>query len=160
MKIPASRASAARKGDSATKLPSSSSSARHKAPTAQRPSPTSNNFLMPVPTPGTRESSRERRPGKVRPRGFPLAARPLKKGHGRAATTESRFLRLRQQAVADARLGDQEARHHPVGFYFLPELAHQHPQILHIFDMGRAPDFFQQLLMRHHLAGMRDQKAQ
>src|ERR1700722_15159976 len=107
MKIPASRASAARKGDSATREPSSSSSARHKEPSAQRPRPTSNNFLMTVQRP-------------ARPR----------------VPVPSSFLRLDQQPVAAPLLGDQEARHHAVGLYLLPELAHQDAQILHILDMG------------------------
>src|ERR1700744_5146168 len=52
MKMPASSASAARKGDSATPAPSSSSPASQRAPRAQRPKPNSSHFLMPVPTPG------------------------------------------------------------------------------------------------------------
>src|SRR5260370_12882480 len=64
------------------------------------------------------------------------------------------------KAVADTRLGHQEARAIGISFDFLPELANEDSQTLNIFPLVAAPYVLEQLVVRHHKADMRRQDMQ
>jgi hypothetical protein len=64
------------------------------------------------------------------------------------------------QAVADTRLSDDVTRLRRVGFQFLPQLANVDTQVVRVLGIARPPDDAQQLLVRHYLTGVNNEKAQ
>jgi len=61
------------------------------------------------------------------------------------------------KAIADARLGDEKAWVIGIGFNFLPQFANENSQVLYVVSLSAAPDFPEQMVVRHHEADMHRQ---
>ena len=57
---------------------------------------------------------------------------------------------LRNQAVADAGLGEQVARLHRVGLELLAQLLHVHAQVVRVFRVRGSPDLGEELAVGHY----------
>src|SRR4029077_16259678 len=57
---------------------------------------------------------------------------------------------LRDEAVADARFGEQVARARGVHLELAAEVRHVDAQVVAVLDMRRSPDLAQQVAMREH----------
>src|SRR4030088_370377 len=69
----------------------------------------------------------------------------------------SRILEAGLQAITDAGFGNEQTRIIGISLDFLPQLAHQNPQILDVFPLVPGPDILQQLVVRDHESDMRSQ---
>ena len=57
-----------------------------------------------------------------------------------------------EEAVADAELGQEDARLRGVGLNLLPQLAHEDAQIVGVLQVRRAPDLLEQELVGDHVS--------
>src|SRR5207302_7869204 len=61
---------------------------------------------------------------------------------------------MRGQAVADAELGQKDARLGRVLLDFLPQLAHEDAQIMGVMHVRRSPHLLEEILVGHDIAGV------
>ena len=70
------------------------------------------------------------------------------------------FLPFHHQSVTHSDLSQQMAGLCGVGFQFLPQVAHVDAQVVALLRLRGAPDFTQELAVRHHASGIADQHRQ
>src|ERR1035437_3048358 len=88
---------------------------------------------------------------------LPDASRKAVAGGKSAA---NRALLLADQAIADARLSDQQFWLCRVRFQFLPQMRQVNAQVVRLLDIVRPPDLAEYLPVREHLPGVLDEKPQ
>jgi len=69
------------------------------------------------------------------------------------------LIRRQLQAITDPKLGQDVRRARRVRFELLPEAPDEHPEILHLIAVRRPPNLAQQMPVRKHLSGVRDEMA-
>ena len=88
------------------------------------------------------------------------AGRPARQCQSGLQGSGLRACSARQQPITDAGFGDNIFGLSRIGFQLLPQMPHIHPQVMPAFDKGRAPDFDQQLPLRHYPASIAHQHCQ
>jgi hypothetical protein len=61
------------------------------------------------------------------------------------------------KTITDARFGHEEAWAIGIDFDFLPQFANENSQVLDVVSLVAAPNFLEQVVVRHHEADMRRQ---
>ena len=77
-----------------------------------------------------------------------------------AASSPLRWRFRHRQPIADAELGQQDARLGRIVLDLLPQLAHEDAQIVRVVQVRRAPHFLEQELVGHDVAGVLGEQLQ